>query len=372
MTDVFDFAFASLDDGGAGLDFITLSDYVSRSAWDEIGRYQASYPGKLVIRSAEIITYHGHAMNHGSVQYVDHRAGPVYRVAANGDLTLLRAAHPPAEMFAAIHDAGGVTQLNHVTTCPSNTEYCRRTCRGCPWDYDEADTDFAEVDAIEVQSGSFFKYDALHRRGDRVLGSRARVGPPDRGDRLERFARRLHSSLRRAQFADRGRDHRRLRRVALGAGDPRRHPRRSHLREALRQRRSRPAARRHRRRGRHRHHGRRDPRSRRDPRRDGVRHRARRAHASAAAVSRRRVDRRAPIDAPGDSHAFRAETPGRYRIQLEQPTALIVALTSSVTVPEPARGPGVVAALLAVGALRRHAAGRLRTCRKPKSSVCTR
>ena len=52
--------------GGAGLDFITLSDYVTDSAWGEIGRYQPDYPGKLIVRSAEVITYRGHANNHAS------------------------------------------------------------------------------------------------------------------------------------------------------------------------------------------------------------------------------------------------------------------------------------------------------------------
>jgi hypothetical protein len=158
MREVFDYAFAPLEQSGAGLDFITLSDYVTTSAWGEIGRYQASYPEKLIIRSAEIITYQGHAMNHGSAHYVDHRAGPVYELAPDGALTLLRAGRPPAEMFAEIQQAGGAVQLNHVTTCPSDSEYCRRTCRGCPWDYDALATGYADVDAIEVQSGSFFKY----------------------------------------------------------------------------------------------------------------------------------------------------------------------------------------------------------------------
>ena len=311
MTEVFDYAFASLDDGGAGLDFITLSDYVSRSAWDEIGRYQPPHPGKLVIRSAEIITYHGHAMNHGSVHYVDHRAGPVYRVAANGDLTLLRATHPPAEMFAAIHDAGGVTQLNHVTTCPSNTEYCRRTCRGCPWDWNEADTDFSKVDAIEVQSGSFFKYELFTAAAIAFWDLALAQGHQIAAVGLERFAQRLHSSLRRTRFADRGRDHRRLRRVALRVGDPRRHPRRSHLREALRQRRSRPATRCHRRRGRHRHHGRHDRRLGRDARRDGLRHRCPASpRTSCGSIATASSSTRSSIEAPGDSHAFRARDAG--------------------------------------------------------------
>ena len=39
MREVFDYAF-----GPAGLDFVTLSDYVLGSAWNEIGRYPPSYP----------------------------------------------------------------------------------------------------------------------------------------------------------------------------------------------------------------------------------------------------------------------------------------------------------------------------------------
>jgi hypothetical protein len=158
MTETFDYAFRSLAQGGAGLDFITLSDYVTRSGWDEIGHTQAAHPGKLVMRSAEIITYRGHANHHASARYVDHRAGPVYELAVDGSLTLLRATRTPAEMFAEIHEAGGVTQLNHITTCPSSDPYCLRTCRGCPWDYGDEETDYAAVDAMEIQSGSGLKY----------------------------------------------------------------------------------------------------------------------------------------------------------------------------------------------------------------------
>jgi hypothetical protein len=158
MSETFAYAFRPLAEGGAGLDFITLSDYVTRSHWDEIGRYQALHPGKLVMRSAEIITYRGHANHHASGRTVDHRAGPVYELAADGSLTLLRAARTPAEMFAEVHEGGGVAQLNHITTCPSSDAYCLRTCRGCPWDYGDDETDYAAVDAMEIQSGSGLKY----------------------------------------------------------------------------------------------------------------------------------------------------------------------------------------------------------------------
>ena len=60
-----------------------------------------------------------------------------------------------------------------------------------------------------------------------------------------------------------------------------------------------------------------------------------------------------PIDSPGGTHEFRAETTGRYRIQLEN-DGVIVALTSAIWVPEPggrARdGRGGVRARLDAGA----------------------
>ena len=84
MTDTFSYAFKPLAQGGAGLDFITLSDYVSGyPAWNEIGRYQSLHPDNLVIRSDEVITYKGHTNNHASAKFVDYRTTPVYeRVAA--------------------------------------------------------------------------------------------------------------------------------------------------------------------------------------------------------------------------------------------------------------------------------------------------
>jgi hypothetical protein len=153
MTETFDFAFRPLDEGGAGLDFIALSDYVTTSGWGEIGRYQEQHPGKLVIRSSEVIGYRGHSNNHASARYVDHRLGPVYELREDGRLKRLRADRDPRRNFAEIQEAGGWTQLNHVSTCPSSEPYCRQTCRGCPWDFARKETRLGRVDAIEVASG---------------------------------------------------------------------------------------------------------------------------------------------------------------------------------------------------------------------------
>ena len=151
-----DYAFRPLAAGGAGLDFITLSDYVTTSHWGEIGRYQNDYPGKLVVRSAEVITYRGHTNNHASARGVDHRTGTIYLRAADGALALLRDPRPPREIFAEVRDRGGFTQINHPTIFPPTVPAFRRLCRGCAWSYTPEETDYSLVDAIEVHTGVSF------------------------------------------------------------------------------------------------------------------------------------------------------------------------------------------------------------------------
>lgn len=157
MRETFDFAFAE-EGEGAGLDFITLSDYVSDRAWGEVGAFQADYPGKLIARSAEVITYRGHLNNHASAEFVDYRTGPL-RLAAVGpggavtSTSELRPARPASEVLDEIHDAGGFTQINHPKIFPSEIPTFSNLCRGCAWDYQEAETDYSRVDAIEVATG---------------------------------------------------------------------------------------------------------------------------------------------------------------------------------------------------------------------------
>jgi hypothetical protein len=152
MTEVFEYAFRPLAAGGAGLDFVTLSDYVTTTGWGEIGRHQKAYPDRLIIRSAEIITYRGHANNHTSARYVDHRTGPVYLRHPDGTLDLLRAARPASELLAAVRDGGGFTQLNHPRIWPPSTPIFGLVCRGCYWSFSDAETDLSLVDAIEIQT----------------------------------------------------------------------------------------------------------------------------------------------------------------------------------------------------------------------------
>jgi hypothetical protein len=148
MTEAFDYAF-----GPAGLDFVTLSDYVSGGAWGEIGRHQPRYPGRLIVRSAEVITYRGHLNSHANDTRVDYRTGALYERRGDGSLAQVRAARGPAEVFDEVHAAGGFTQVNHPTIFPSEVPVFQGFCRGCPWDYGDGETGWAEVDAYEVHTG---------------------------------------------------------------------------------------------------------------------------------------------------------------------------------------------------------------------------
>jgi len=56
---------------------------------------------------------------------------------------------PPSQAFGQIQSEGNWTQINH----PSIFKEAPAACRGCAWNYSDAETDFGEVDAIEVQTG---------------------------------------------------------------------------------------------------------------------------------------------------------------------------------------------------------------------------
>jgi hypothetical protein len=148
IRETMDYAF-----GDAGLDFVTLSDYVTSAGWGEIGRHQPSYPGKLIARSSEVITYRGHLNNHVSTRYVDYRTGPVLERAGDGSLVERRGPRAPSELFGLIRESGGFTQVNHPTIFPSEVPGFAGLCRGCPWDYSDEQTDWSRVDAYEVHTG---------------------------------------------------------------------------------------------------------------------------------------------------------------------------------------------------------------------------
>ena len=174
MRETLDYAF-----GEGKLDFVTLSDYVGGSGWGEIGRVQPSYPGKLVARSSEVITYRGHLNNHVSARFVDYRTGPLLERRPDGSLVQRRGPQAPRELFDGIHRNGGFTQVNHPTIFPSEVPGFAGLCRGCPWDYSDEETDWSKVDAYEVHTGppgndagpnpftvtAIQEYDRLRREG---------------------------------------------------------------------------------------------------------------------------------------------------------------------------------------------------------------
>lgn len=155
MRGAFDYAFGT---AGAALDFVSLTDHNTDSAYGEIGAFQPDYPGKLIMRGAEITTFRGHLMNHGTGRYLDHRTGDVYeaRISAGGaveGLDLRRQARAAGEILRGVKAAGGFNQVNHPTIFPNEVPGFANLCRGCSWSYSDAETDYASVDAIEVATG---------------------------------------------------------------------------------------------------------------------------------------------------------------------------------------------------------------------------
>jgi hypothetical protein len=280
--------------------------------------------------------------------------GPVYEVSpVDGALTLLRADRLPAEAFAEIEAARGTVQINHPTTYPSSNPVNRRRCRGCPWDFTPAETDYARVDAIEVHNGSLLAYgftppaiafwEAALAAGHRI----AAVGVSDshKGGCTRLMCDATQSPIGQATtvvYAEQ------LSEPAILAGI-----RAGHTYVKL--------------------WGNAGP----DLRfsaagdqggagimGDAIADPAATLHAVVSGLAPEDDDHElvlirdgAVLDAitvsqPGAEHDFRAETPGRYRLQLESAAGTIVAMTSPIYVPEPGAAPYALAAVAALAALR--------------------
>ncbi len=98
-----------------------------------------------MIPGTEVTTYHGHYNSIGSSAFPDFRGGPV--IDQTG--TQLAPTVLPASQLRALEAGGGWTQVNHPTIFPG----APTLCRGCPWDWTDAETDYSHVDAIELQTG---------------------------------------------------------------------------------------------------------------------------------------------------------------------------------------------------------------------------
>lgn len=148
-------AFSPLSGGGAGLDFVTLIDHNNDVGLQgEDGLYESAHPGHLIVPGTEVTTYNGHFNNQNEHAFSDYRMGRIFRYDGAGPvLTELRGSATPAASLATASDSGGWSQINHPTTLPEDS--FPGLCRGCAWTYSDADTNFADVDAIEVQNTLF-------------------------------------------------------------------------------------------------------------------------------------------------------------------------------------------------------------------------
>jgi hypothetical protein len=146
---------AAFGPAGPGLDFVTLVDHNNDVAHDDMRSQADAYPENLVIPGVEVTTYRGHWNAQGSTGFADFRGGPIYAPDAltspipDSALTTVRDATLPKDQFGTIRSGGGWTQINHPTIFKDSPA----ACRGCFWNYADGDTDFSQVDAIEIQTG---------------------------------------------------------------------------------------------------------------------------------------------------------------------------------------------------------------------------
>lgn len=115
-----------------GLDFVVISDHNTVAQHPRQAARQATLDDLLLVRGAEITTYHGHANAFGIDRYVDHRVG------LDGV-----SARTIADTVAA---EGGALIVNHPELDVGDA------CIGCAWRHD--DTPWDEVAGIEIQTGN--------------------------------------------------------------------------------------------------------------------------------------------------------------------------------------------------------------------------
>ena len=121
-----DYAFKSLSQGGAGLDWIGLVDHnndVSRARSASTSRRT----GKLVIPGTEVTTYHGHYNSIGSSAFPDFRGGPTERPV---EAQIAPGGHAREPVRRAAGRRGRLDPDQPPDDLPGRA----RPCRGCPWD----------------------------------------------------------------------------------------------------------------------------------------------------------------------------------------------------------------------------------------------
>ena len=115
-----------------GLDFVVLSDHNTTAQIPRLAARQVGLTDLLLVRGAEVTTYHGHANAIGTGTYVDHRVG-------------LDGVGAPT-IAAAVAAQGGALIVNHPALDLGDT------CIGCAWRHD--DTPWDQVAGLEIQTGN--------------------------------------------------------------------------------------------------------------------------------------------------------------------------------------------------------------------------
>jgi hypothetical protein len=114
-----------------GLDFVELSDHNTISQLGLQAAAQQGLTDLLLVRGAEVTTYHGHGNAVGGTSYVDHRVG-LNGVDAKAIVTAVKA-------------QGALFVVNHPTLDLGDV------CIGCAW---KQDVDWSQVAGLEIQNGN--------------------------------------------------------------------------------------------------------------------------------------------------------------------------------------------------------------------------
>ena len=174
------------------LDFITLTDYVTDSAWGEIGRYKSGRPpGRALVGGHHLPRPHQQP-GLRPLRRLPHRPGLRPRGRRRRDAAPAPR-QPASRILRDVRRAGGFTQINHPTIFPSSNPLFALLCRGCPWDYSAQETNYELVDAIEVNTGppeDRRGAEPVHGDRDRLLRDGARRRRARRGARRQRLAQR--------------------------------------------------------------------------------------------------------------------------------------------------------------------------------------
>ena len=116
-----------------GLDFIAITDHNTTSQYDDERELQPYFDKLLMIPGRELTTFHGHANELGTTQFIDYRVGSKRVPDVNA-------------MFREARSLGAIVSINHPQA-PTG-----EICMGCGWDPSPG-ADMKLVTSVEVVNG---------------------------------------------------------------------------------------------------------------------------------------------------------------------------------------------------------------------------